>query len=172
MKRYYAAIVTGTNRWQGALAGDPPVDLWHRDTQTGDRGGLRTAPPLPRLIALASAAGRVCGGKRNLRRRVLHGDDLPPQVPRAACHDFRSSVKQLVHSHNLAREALHRRDAGEPMRDIARTYKGSPADLFKTARSHVRFQGGWTRQRAHRFCRCWEFCDCRPWQEAGLCDDG
>jgi transposase, IS6 family len=49
---------------------------------------------------------------------------------------------------------------------------GSPHDLYKIVRSHVRFQGFWTRQRAHRFCRCWEFYDCRPWQEAGLCDDG
>jgi hypothetical protein len=49
---------------------------------------------------------------------------------------------------------------------------GSPDDLFKIVRSHVRFQGCWTRQRAHRFCRCWECFNCRPWQEAGLCDDG
>jgi Carbohydrate-selective porin, OprB family len=61
VKRYYAAIVLALIARKGALAGDPramtgspsltgsapptgspPVDLWHRDTLTGDWGGLRT----------------------------------------------------------------------------------------------------------------------------------
>jgi porin len=101
LKRYFGAIALALIVGKGALAGDPPamtgspsltgapsapvssppLDLWHRDTLTGDWGGLRTTLADKGITFTASYIGEVFANVQGGMKRGTTYDGLfLPQI--------------------------------------------------------------------------------------------
>jgi porin len=88
MTRYYVAIVLALIISRDALARSPPVEdlhppvsLWHRDTLTGDWGGLRTALAEQGITFTASYIGEVFANVQGGMKRGTTYDGLfLPQI--------------------------------------------------------------------------------------------